>query len=66
LIDKAKAQQPDVAKASKIQVTSLFQVLDSMVTTKDNKPKPDTERFTFVPARNAIKYVIDNQPAPKK
>lgn len=66
LIDKAKKQQPDVAKASKIQVASLFQVLDSMVTTKDNKPKPDTERFTFVPARNAIKYVIDNQPAPKK
>ena len=62
LIDRAKNQQPDVAKASKIQVASLFQVLDSMVTTKNNKPKPDTEKFTFVPARNAIKYVVDNQP----
>ncbi len=66
LIDRAKKQQPDVAGASKIQVTSLFQVLDSMVTTKDNKPNPDTERFTFVPSRNAYKYVVDNQPAPKK
>jgi len=64
-IDKAKTQQPDVANATKIQVTSIFQVLDSMVTTKDNKPNPDSERFTFVPARNAIKYVVDNQPAKK-
>ncbi len=65
LIDKAKQQQPDVANATKIQVTSLFQVLDSMVTTKDNKPNPDTERFTFVPSRSAFEYVVKNQPAPK-
>jgi len=66
LIDKAKQQQPDVASATKIQVTSLFQVLDSMVTTKDTKANPDTERFTFVPARNAFEYVVKNQPTPKK
>jgi len=40
-------------------------VLDSMVATKDNKPSPDTERFTFVPSRVAFEYVVKNQPAPK-
>jgi len=64
LIDRAKQQQPDVAGATKIQVTSLFQVLDSMVTTKDNKPAADTERFTFVPSRSAFEYVVKNQPKP--
>jgi hypothetical protein len=62
LIDRAKQQQPDVASATKVQVTSLFQVLDSMVTTKDNKPTADTERFTFVPSRSAFEYVVKNQP----
>ena len=62
LIDRAKEQQPNVASATKIQVTSLFQVLDSMVTTKDNKPNPDSERFTFVPSRSAFEYVVKNQP----
>jgi hypothetical protein len=62
LIDRAKQQQPDVASATKIQVTSLFQVLDSMVATKDNKPSPYTERFTFVPSRSAFEYVVKNQP----
>lgn len=61
LIDRAKEQQPNLASGSKIQVTSLFQVLDSMVT-KDNKPNPDAERFTFVPSRVAFEYVIKNQP----
>lgn len=64
LIDRAKQQQPDVASSTKIQVTSLFQVLDSMVATKENKPNPDTERFTFVPSRNAFEYVVKNQPTP--
>lgn len=63
LIDRAKQQQPNVASSTKIQVTSLFQVLDSMVATKTNKPNPDTERFTFVPSRNAFEYVLKNQPA---
>ncbi|AFY72364.1 Tic22-like family [Synechococcus sp. PCC 7502] len=66
LIDNAKKQQPDVANTSKIQVTSLFQVLDSMVTTKDKKPKPETEKFTFIPARAALEYVVKNQPPSKK
>lgn len=63
LIDRAKQQQPNVASSTKIQVTSLFQVLDSMVATKNNRPNPDTERFTFVPSRNAFEYVLKNQPA---
>ncbi|MEE3717086.1 Tic22 family protein [Tumidithrix elongata RA019] len=63
LIDRARQQQPDVAKDTKIQVTSLFQVLDSMVT-KDNKPNPEADRFEFVPSRSAFEYVLKSQPAP--
>ncbi len=62
LIDRAKQQQPELAGTTKIQVTSLFQVLDSMVTTKDNKPAADTEFFTFVPSSAAYKYTVNNQP----
>lgn len=65
LIDNAKQKQPDVASVTKIQVTSIFQVLDSMVTTKDSKPNPDTERFTFVPSVTAMTYVAQKQPAKK-
>jgi hypothetical protein len=63
LIDRARQQQPEVAKDTKIQVTSLFQVLDSMVT-KDNKPNPEADRFEFVPARSAFEYVLKTQPTP--
>jgi hypothetical protein len=62
LLDRAKKEQPDVAKSTKIQVTSLFQVLDSMVT-KDNKPNPDVERFQFVPSRTAFEYILQNNQA---
>jgi hypothetical protein len=62
LLDRAKKDQPDVAKSTKIQVTSLFQVLDSMVT-KDNKPNPDVERFQFVPSRTAFEYILQNNQA---
>ncbi len=61
LIDRARTQQPDVATGTKVQVTSLFQVLDSMVT-KDNKPNPEAEKFTFVPSRVALEYTLKNQP----
>gem|GEM_PF-174458 len=61
LIDRAKGQQPDIASTTKIQVTSLFQVLDSMITDA-NKPNPDAERFTFVPSRQAFEYTVKNQP----
>jgi hypothetical protein len=59
LLDRAGKDQPDVAKSTKIQVTSLFQVLDTMVT-KDNKPNPDVDRFQFVPSRTSFEYIIKN------
>lgn len=61
MIDRAKQQQPNVATETKIQVTSLLQVIDSMVT-KDNKANPDAERFTFIPSKAAFKYILENQP----
>jgi Tic22-like family len=62
LIDRAQKQQPDLAKNTKVQVTSLFQVLDSMVGKKDAKPASESERFTFVPSRTAFEYTLENQP----
>jgi Tic22-like family len=62
LIERAQKQQPDLAKNTKVQVTSLFQVLDSMVTKKDAKPASESERFTFVPSRSAFEYTLENQP----
>ncbi len=62
LLDNATKGQPDMANSTKIQVTSLFQVLDSMVT-KDNKPNPEVESFQFVPSRSAFEYILKNQPA---
>ncbi|NUN66586.1 hypothetical protein HCU40_17925 [Pseudanabaena biceps] len=53
--------QPDVAKVTKIQVASLFQVLDSMVS-KDNKANPEVERFQFVPSRTSFEYILKNSP----
>lgn len=61
LLDRAGKEQPDVAKATKIQVASLFQVLDSMVS-KDNKPNPEVERFQFVPSRTSFEYILKNSP----
>lgn len=76
MLDRAGKEQPDIAKSTKIQVTSLFQVLDSMIT-KDNKPNPEVERFQFVPSRTSFEYILKNnkqsttpqlapQAAPKK
>ncbi|MFN5474925.1 MAG: Tic22 family protein [Pseudanabaena sp.] len=59
LLDRASKDQPDITKATKIQVASLFQVLDSMVT-KDNKPNPEVERFQFVPSRTSFEYILKN------
>jgi len=61
LLDRAGKEQPEVAKATKIQVASLFQVLDSMVS-KDNKPNPEVERFQFVPSRTSFEYILKNSP----
>jgi Tic22-like family len=61
MIDRAKAQQPNMATNTKIQVTSLLQVIDSMVS-KDNKANPDAERFTFIPSKAAFQYILANQP----
>ncbi|NJK60784.1 MAG: hypothetical protein HC918_11800 [Oscillatoriales cyanobacterium SM2_1_8] len=62
-LDRARQGQPQVAQNAKIQVTSLFQVLDAMVS-KDNKPNPDAERFTFIPGRSAVEFVARQQPNP--
>lgn len=62
LIERAQKQQPELAKNTKVQVTSLFQVIDSMIGKKDAKPAAESERFTFVPSRTAFEYVIKNQP----
>ncbi len=61
LLDRAKQQQPNIAKDAKIQVTSLFVVLDNMVS-KDNKKNPEAERFQFVPSRTAFEYVMRMAP----
>lgn len=61
MIDRAKQQQPNMASNTTIQVTSLLQVVDSMVT-KDNKANPDAERFTFIPSKAAFQYILSNQP----
>jgi Tic22-like family len=61
MIDRAKQQQPNMATNTTIQVTSLLQVIDSMVT-KDNKANPDAERFTFIPSKAAFQYILANQP----
>ncbi len=62
LLDRAKQQQPNLAKDAKIQVTSLFVVLDNMIA-KDNKKNPEAERFQFVPSRTAFEYVMRNNPS---
>jgi len=59
LLDRASKDQPDITKATKIQVASLFQVLDSMVS-KDNKPNPEVDRFQFVPSRTSFEYILKN------
>jgi hypothetical protein len=61
LLNRASKDQPQVTEAVKIQVSSLFQVLDSMVS-KDNKPNPEVERFQFVPSRSSYEYVLRNRP----
>ncbi len=61
LLDRAKQERQAAVVDTSIQVTSLFQVLDSMVT-KGNNSNPDAERFTFVPGRTAFEYVVKNQP----
>jgi hypothetical protein len=61
LIDRAKQQQPGTATDTKIQVTSLLQVIDSMIT-KDNKPNPEAEKFMFVPSRTALEIALKQQP----
>jgi len=66
MIDNAAKGQPNIAKTAKIQVTSLFQVLDSMVTNDKNKPSPEVEKFTFIPSRAAYEWIIKNQPQDKK
>jgi hypothetical protein len=63
LIARARQEQADVSNTS-IQVTSLFQVLDSMISDNDAATR-DTERFTFVPSRQAFEYVIENSDLPQ-
>ncbi len=63
LLDHASKDQPDITKATKIQVTSLFQVLDSMVA-KDNKPNPEVDRFQFVPSLTSYDYILKNSKQP--
>jgi hypothetical protein len=63
LLDRASKEQPDVTKATQIQVASLFNVLDSMVS-KDNKPNPEVDRFQFVPSRTSFEYILKNSKEP--
>lgn len=63
LLDRANKEQPNVAKDTKIQVVSIFQVLDLMVS-EDSKKNPEVERFQFVPSRNSFEYIIKNSQQP--
>jgi len=58
LLNKAMQAQPNVSNSTKIQVTSLYYVLDLMVDAKNGKPNPETERFEFVPSRSAFEYAV--------
>ncbi|MBD2152539.1 hypothetical protein H6F44_20805 [Pseudanabaena sp. FACHB-1277] len=60
LLNKAMQAQPNVSNSTKIQVTSLYYVLDLMVDAKNGKPNPETERFEFVPSRSAFEYIKQN------
>jgi hypothetical protein len=60
LVNKAMQAQPNAINTTKMQVTSLSQVLDLITSTKNGKPNPETQRFTFVPSRSAFEYVKQN------
>jgi len=49
-----------VQKIINIQVTSLFQTLDSMIT-KNNQPNPEVELFQFVSSGAALDYAKRNR-----
>ena len=63
LLDRASKDQPDVTKATKIQVASLFNVLESMVS-KDDKANPEVDRFQFVQSRTSFEYILKNSKQP--
>ena len=63
LLDRASKDQPEITKVTKIQVTSLFDVLGSMVS-KDNKPNPEVDSFQFVPSRTSFEYILKNSKQP--
>lgn len=58
-VDEQVKLQPEVAKKTKIEVTSLFLVLETMVT-KDNKPDPVSEIIKFVPSQSSRDYISKN------
>ena len=58
LLNRAIQAQANVDNSTKIQVTSLYYVLDLMVDAKNGKPNPETERFEFVPSRSAFEYAV--------
>ena len=63
LLDRASKDQPEITKVTKIQVTSLFDVMGSMVS-KDNKPNPEVDSFQFVPSRTSFEYILKNSKQP--
>jgi hypothetical protein len=60
LINRAMQAQPNTVNSTKVQVTSLYYVIDSMIETKNGKPNPETERFEFIPSRSVFEYINQN------
>ncbi len=58
-LDRAAAENPDVTQATKIEVTTLEQVVDSMM---DSTAAADIEKIAFVPSRDSLEYVQDLNP----
>jgi nickel transport protein len=58
-LDEQAKLQPDITKKTKVEVTSLFLVLENMLT-KDNKPDPISDIIRFVPSRSSQEYILKN------
>jgi hypothetical protein len=58
-LDRAAGENAEVTQATKIEVTTLEQVVDSML---DSSSAADIEKIAFVPSRDSLKYVQDLNP----
>jgi hypothetical protein len=53
-LDRAQADNPEVTSKTQIQVTTLAQVLDSMM---NPSAEANVQKIEFVPSRSALEYI---------